>query len=560
MSKELTDFINEHILKKRFNSNASKEIFWKNKNALHLLDELNNYSHGSLQQKTYNYINNTTDTHICEMCDNEVKFISYNKGYSSFCSQSCVQKSDKTRKKYKQSMLKKYGYESNLSNDVKKQSMLKKYDVENPQQLTEVKDKVKKTKLQKYGDENYNNTEKMKETKLQKYGDENYVNSEKIKETMLKRYGYESNLSNDVKKKFMLKKYGVENPSQLESTQQKKKENALIKYGVNFQAKHITKENYELLNDKDYLSRTSIIDIMKQTNSSQTLVSRRMIEHEINTGLRSSGELSVLNFIKSFYNGEILTNKRKMFGTEIDIYIPEFNFGIEYNGVYYHSDKFRRTHKDKFDIMSKRGDYLLQIFDYEWENTTLRKIFESMIKIKMNNHKRKISSDKCEIKNVSSNEAKEFLNNNHIKGYIKSSIRKGLYYNNELVQIMTFRKSKDKLELLRFVTIKDTIIEGYELFKSVKNLNIIAYSDNFYSDDNIYKELGFTKLNTIMGHFYVKDKIRVNMFKKHKLKDMFNNVDMNLTVSEIVKMNGYYRIFDAGITKWEYNEFNRLHK
>ena len=45
------------------------------------------------------------------------------------------------------------------------------------------------TKLEKYGDENYNNIEKHKNTCLHKYGDENYTNREKCIDTCIKRYG-----------------------------------------------------------------------------------------------------------------------------------------------------------------------------------------------------------------------------------------------------------------------------------------------------------------------------------------------------------------------------------
>lgn len=69
-------------------------------------------------------------------------------------------------------------------------------------------EKGRKTKLERYGDENYVNKEqiskshlknwnehkeerieKIKKTKLERYGDENYNNCEKNKETLIKNYG-----------------------------------------------------------------------------------------------------------------------------------------------------------------------------------------------------------------------------------------------------------------------------------------------------------------------------------------------------------------------------------
>ena len=43
--------------------------------------------------------------------------------------------------------------------------------------------KIKKTKLERYGDENYQNIDKIKQTKFEKYGDSNYNNRSKMKQT-----------------------------------------------------------------------------------------------------------------------------------------------------------------------------------------------------------------------------------------------------------------------------------------------------------------------------------------------------------------------------------------
>lgn len=67
-----------------------------------------------------------------------------------------------------------------------------RYGVKNPYQLERVKEKMKKTKLERYGNEKYVNREKAKQTCLKKYGSENYVNIEKMKETCLERYGVDS--------------------------------------------------------------------------------------------------------------------------------------------------------------------------------------------------------------------------------------------------------------------------------------------------------------------------------------------------------------------------------
>jgi hypothetical protein len=57
--------------------------------------------------------------------------------------------------------------------------------------------------------------------------------------------------------------------------------------------------------------------------------------------LRSIKEKELYEFIKSIYEGEIVQSYRD--GLEIDIYLPDLNLGLEFNGLYYHSDKFKEN-------------------------------------------------------------------------------------------------------------------------------------------------------------------------------------------------------------------------
>ena len=60
----------------------------------------------------------------------------------------------------------------------------------------------RKTKLEKYGDENYNNRDKCKKTCMEKYGVENPMKAdkvkEKVKETNLEKYGVENTFQSEM--------------------------------------------------------------------------------------------------------------------------------------------------------------------------------------------------------------------------------------------------------------------------------------------------------------------------------------------------------------------------
>ena len=84
---------------------------------------------------------------------------------------------------------------------------------------------TKRTKLERYGNENYCNVIKAKQTKLERYGNENYVNSEKRKRTTLDRYGCDWIVQTDnfkeAYKNTCRKKYGYDHPMKNKEIQEK---------------------------------------------------------------------------------------------------------------------------------------------------------------------------------------------------------------------------------------------------------------------------------------------------------------------------------------------------
>lgn len=98
----------------------------------------------------------------------------------------------------------------------------------------------KRTRLLKYGDENYNNSEKAKETNLTKYGVSCTMNTEKNiknrKNKIIERFGSLENfnkISAEKRNKTIIEKYGsLENFNELKM--KKTKETNLKKYGVEY--------------------------------------------------------------------------------------------------------------------------------------------------------------------------------------------------------------------------------------------------------------------------------------------------------------------------------------
>ena len=99
-------------------------------------------------------------------------------------------------------MLLKHGNKNYNNRDKYEITCLEKYDHISTNQVLEIKEKQKNTKLERYGNENYNNPNLAKQTKHKIYGDENYNNRDKYEITCLEKYGYISaNQVHEIKEK-----------------------------------------------------------------------------------------------------------------------------------------------------------------------------------------------------------------------------------------------------------------------------------------------------------------------------------------------------------------------
>jgi len=102
-------------------------------------------------ERIYCFLNNIEDVIYCPICKkNKVNYRPNGLGYYKHCSISCSRKDKKTQDKCKNTCLKKYGYEHNLSKgspmrDKMVRNLIKKYGVTNISQLENVKNKKRKT-------------------------------------------------------------------------------------------------------------------------------------------------------------------------------------------------------------------------------------------------------------------------------------------------------------------------------------------------------------------------------------------------------------------------------
>ena len=70
----------------------------------------------------------------------------------------------------------------------------------------------------------------------------------------------------------------------------------------------------------------------------------------------------------AFYLSKIYTieQRKKVSGVEIDIFIPDYNVGIEYDGIFFHSSEAaKRRESNKDSVITKHGIYIIHIKESE---------------------------------------------------------------------------------------------------------------------------------------------------------------------------------------------------
>jgi hypothetical protein len=276
----------------------------------------------------------------------------------------------------------------------------------------------------------------------------------------------------------------------------------------------------------------------------------------------SSVEKYINDFIINELNIMTIQSSRSIIEPQqLDIYIPSHNLAIEYNGLYWHSEKFiyNNYHLDKTLGCENKGIRLIHIFEDEWLNKEY--IVKSRLKNILGLTNDKIYARQCNIKYITKSDKDIFLNKTHLQGSVKSSVNLGLYYNDELVSVMTFNKPRlgigakfDGYELSRFANKLDTNVIGgasrlLKHFINAYNPNEIrSYADRRWSDGGLYNTLGFDEVKTNKpNYWYIVGKARKHRFnfRKSKLSDDGFDTE-NLTEHEIMLNRKIYRIYDCG--------------
>lgn len=481
------------------------------------------------------------------------------------------------REKFKSTMKERYGVEYTGQSKGLREKVLattrEHYGVDFPFQNEEVMNRIKQTNQLNYGVDNPMQRpevlQKVQKTCLERYGDTCYLQSEegkaKTKQRLQEKYGVDY-----FSKSSVWKVSRVSDPNQ-------------IQYLMEFDSDPVA------FISKYYPDgKPTYADLLKQLGVRWDGITDRLkaIDSlDLIQPIFSTMEKEVIEFISNLDNNIRIEKNTKAVITpyELDLYLPDYKFAIECNPTATHNannNVFNQEphtssyHKMKTDLCEQQGIFLFHIFGYEWEHKS--EIIKSMIANILGYNQMKIYARKCDIREVSSEDAWAFLNTNHRQGATRSSVNLGLYYQDELVSLMTFGKMRSTIgtskaidnsnnyELVRFCSKLNTSVIGgaSKLFKYFcKNYafdNIISFSDRAHTKGNLYETLGFTQVST-SHHGYVwvdgKDNAyhRVNA-QKHNLKRFLGDdtIDLSKTERQIMVEHGFVQVYDSGVITWKY--------
>lgn len=394
--------------------------------------------------------------------------------------------------------------------------------------------KSKSTKLERYGDPNYNNMEKNRETKIINHSDPYYN-------------------GRDAYKKTMLAKYGVDNAFKLPEFKRENLKKLTIRKGYSETFSEILSDrvkSIEFLRDKNL----GYYELSKEFNAPyyviQTWVTRLNLQEYINYKFdgKSHYEDDIVKYLNSIGIYNIERNVKILDGEEADLFIPDNKLIIEFNGTYWHSDLFKQKnyHLNKTIVAEKLGYRLIHIYQYEWDDPNQQIKLKQLLRIACGKVTKKIYARNCEIKQIDNSAAKELNEAVHLQGHRNAKVTYGLFHNGKLVQLMSFSKRKkgtgDDWEIIRGCPGSNNIVIGgvsklfYHFVKDYNPKSIFSYCDFNKFNGKSYEELGMKFVGSTGPDL-------TYIIKGQAFKRQYSNY-------KLIKGNVDYRIWGAGSKKY----------
>lgn len=207
-------------------------------------------------------------------------------------------------------------------------------------------------------------------------------------------------------------------------------------------------------------------------------------------------------------------------------------------------------------LNAKRCGYrLLSYFDWYDEDG-----FIDIIRSKLNLCHNRVYARKTILQQIEQREANEFLEANHLQGKATGqSVCLGLFYNGDLVEVMTFGKprmaKKWDWELIRLCTKKDWVVVGgksklLKHFLQAHEGSVFSYDNNDISceDGEILKPMGIW-LHTETGKTVNNNSVLRRGASRFVGDKDFSRYPKETPNDVIMETEGYVKIYNCGSTR-----------
>lgn len=541
------------------------------------------YKAASISEAAYFCYHGMEALPSCLKCASPVKkYVCFADGYRDYCSVKCaksdpkiieqtkktsmdrygvsnVSKSSKIKEKRSETMKERYGdevyYRTEDFKEKSKATLIDRYGVEHQMHLEEVKNKIKETNLERYGVENPMANAavyaRSVDTNLMRYGFDNPLNSpviqEKIKETNLKRYGSENPWGNrDIIARSSARREAIFDE----------------KWGGHPSQRYFSEETKKILSDDfvSFMEDKSVSSAADMLGISVTTVCGYCHKHGIVLPA-SSYETEIAAFLSENGINFIMNSRSVIKPKELDFYLPDQKIGIEFNGLYWHSEDRlgKHYHKEKYEACEAAGIRLLMINEDEWIDR------KDAIKGKILNlcgrSEKGVGGRKLRIEKIDNPTAHRFVDRHHIQGKTAMAIASyGAFDGESLVAVMQFNRQRGTgaVELIRFCSDGRTYAGVFsKMFKRAREAEgfteVLSFADLRYSDGGVYEKNGFTEVARIPPDYrYVKGSstFHKSSFTKTQIAKKFD-IDMSLlTEGQAMRSLGFGRIYDCGKIKY----------
>lgn len=353
-------------------------------------------------------------------------------------------------------------------------------------------EKSKATKMERYGDENYNNREAYRnshysesikheiESVISNFDFpvtskflsgflpynfdviENYTEFFNIKNVLHGNEATKFNNEHGIEKRIAFYR---EHPEQLKMRTEKSMETKLVRYGSSFYnnsgkmmetkleklPKLFARLFYDIEGSKKFLienkfaSREQLADYFGISFPSlENWIYRNGLSDYAPKLSNVSNKEIQLRSILHDYGFSQNNIKDIIYPFEIDIYNPNRSVGVEFNGNYWHSikNKCESYHYDKSLLAEKVGVRLIHVYEEEWDDLTKREILLGIIRHSVDDDMEIVQcNNNTKISVLNKPESDLFMAKNNIFGCCNSDVYLGIYVNEVLYQVMSFSKT-----------------------------------------------------------------------------------------------------------------------